>query len=87
MAVSCRIWYNVVSYLFVGCSRSITSVGGERESCYDTDYITCVSVWRGFLFLLVLRIVCVISSWHSLCLPYDFFLYKNYSYIVNDLND
>ena len=31
-----------------------------------------VSVRRGFLFLLVLGIGCVILLWHSLGLPYDY---------------
>ena len=45
----------------------ITSVGEERAifllffSCNNV-----VSVWRGFLFLLVLVIGCVILLWHSI---------------------
>ena len=32
-----------------------------------------VSVWRGFLFLRVLGMGYVISLWHSLSLPYNYF--------------
>ena len=34
-----------------------------------------VSVWRGFLFLLVLGMGFVILLWHSLSLPYNNFEY------------
>ena len=30
VGVSCRILYSIVSYLYVSCSGSITSVGEER---------------------------------------------------------
>ena len=32
-----------------------------------------VSVWKGFLFLLVLGMGCAIILWHSLGLPYIYF--------------
>ena len=32
--VSCRILYSIVSYLYVDCSGSITSVGEERAYLY-----------------------------------------------------
>ena len=35
-----------------------------------------VSVWRGFLFLWVLGMGYVILLWHSLSLPYNYFLYS-----------
>ena len=51
---------------------------GKREliclllfTCY---YV--VSVWRGFLFLWVLGMGYVILLWHSLSLPYNYFVYK-----------
>ena len=34
-----------------------------------------VSVRRGFLFLLVLGIGCVILLWHSMGLPYNYFIF------------
>ena len=36
IGVACRISYSIVSYLYVRCSESITSVGEERELvlCY-----------------------------------------------------
>ena len=57
----------------VNLSGSITWVGEERTffllsfTCY---YV--VSVRKGFLFLLVLGIGCVILLWHFLCLPYNY---------------
>ena len=50
------------SSLYVSCSRLITSVGKKRELIslvlFTRNYV--VSVWRGFLFLLVLGMGCVI---------------------------
>ena len=49
----------------------INYLGWGRESYFFLISITgnyMVSVWRGFLFLLVLKIGCVILLWHSLCL-------------------
>ena len=67
---SCRYLYSkIVSYLKVNCSRSITSVLFFLLS-FSRNYV--VSVKRGFLFLLVLGIGCVISLWLSLCIPYYF---------------
>ena len=40
--------------------------------------VTCnyvVSVWRGFLFLWMLGMGYVILLWHSLSLPYNYFVY------------
>ena len=49
---------------------------GKRELIclllFTCNYV--VSVWRGFLFLLVLGMGCVIKLWHSLGLPYNYFL-------------
>ena len=46
---------------------------GKRELIclllFTCNYV--VSVWRGFLLLLVLRLGCVILLWHSLSLPYE----------------
>ena len=48
---------------------------GKRElfflQCFTCNHV--VSVRRGFLFLLVLGIGCVILLWHSLGLPHDYF--------------
>ena len=41
---------------------------------FTSNYV--VSVRRDFLFFLVLGIGCVILLWHSLCLPYNFFMDK-----------
>ena len=55
---------------------------GKREIIclllFTCNYV--VSVWRGFLFLLVLGIGYVILLWHSLTLPYNI-------YFVNWLGD
>ena len=53
---SCRILYSIVSYLYISCSGSITSVEEERAK-FTCNYV--VSVRRGFLFLLVLGMGCV----------------------------
>ena len=48
--------YSFVVYLYVNGSGSINSVGEERAFClllFTCNYV--VSVWRGFLFLWVLR--------------------------------
>ena len=56
--------------------REITSVGEERELIclllFTCNYV--VFVWRGFFFLLVLGMGYVILLWHSLSLPYNYFL-------------
>ena len=66
----CRNLYSSDVYLYVNGSGSITSVGEERELIclllFTCNYV--VSVWRGFLFLLVLGMGYVILLWHSLSL-------------------
>ena len=75
VGVSCRILYSFVVYLYVSGSGSITLVGEEREliclPLFTCNYV--VSVRRGFLFLWVLGMGCVILLWHSLSLPYNYF--------------
>ena len=72
--VSCRILCSIVSYLYVSCSGSITSVGEERANLSVIVYLLlCGSVRRGFLFLLVLGMGCILLLWHSLGLPYNYF--------------
>ena len=48
---------------------------GKRELIclllFTCNYV--VFVWRGFLFLWVLGMGCVILLWHSLSLPYNYF--------------
>ena len=73
--VSYCISFSIVSYLYVSCSGSITSVGEERAIfllLFAYNYV--YSVGRDFLFLLVLRVGCVILLWHSLGLPYNYFI-------------
>ena len=63
IGVSCRILYSIVSYLNVSCGGSITSVGEERA--YFSAIVYCnyvVSVRKGFLFLFVLGMGCVLNS-------------------------
>ena len=53
---------------------------GKRELIFLLLF-TCnyvVSVWRGFLFLWVLGMGYVILLWHSLNLPYNYFLSQNF---------
>ena len=49
---------------------------GKRELIclllFTCNYV--ISVWRGFLFLWVLGMGYVILSWHSLSLPYNYFV-------------
>ena len=61
---------------------------GKRELIclllFTCNYV--VSVWRGFLFLRVLGMDCVILLWHSLGLPYNYFVaLKNPSFICNQI--
>ena len=66
---SCRISYSSVSYLYVRLP------GLGKGELFFLLSLTCnyvVSVRRGFLFLLVLIIGCVISLWLILCLPYNY---------------
>ena len=75
VGVSYRISCSIVSYLYVSCSGSITLVGEERELIFLLSFIYnyLVSVMRGFLFLLVLGIGCIILLCHALGLPYYLF--------------
>ena len=65
---------SIDSYLYVSCRGSITSVGEERELIcllsFTCNYV--VSVRRGFLFLLVLGMGCIILLWHSPGLLYNY---------------
>ena len=62
VVVLCRILYSFVSYSYVSCSGSITSVGEDR----------LLLIRRGFPFLLVLGMGYVILLLHSLDLPYNY---------------
>ena len=59
---------------------------GKRElSClllFTCNYV--VSVWRGFLLLWVLGMGYVILLWHSLSLPYNYFVVAIFD-IVHDM--
>ena len=75
--VSCHILYSIVSILYVSCSGSISSVEEEGVNLicllsFTFKYV--VSVRRGFLFLLVLGICCVILLWHSLSFLYNYLI-------------
>ena len=73
--MSCRILYSFVYYLNVSCNGSITSVGERKLNCllsFTGNYV--VYVRRGFLFLWVHGVGCVILFWHLLSLPYNYFL-------------
>ena len=64
---SYRLLYSFVSYLYVRCSGSITSVREERANFFR---FCLLSVRRGFSFLMG----CVILLLDSLGLSYDLFL-------------
>ena len=64
VGVSCRILFSVVSYLYVSCSGSITSVGEERAnlSAIVCLYFCCfclerlplpLGAWDGLHYLIV----------------------------------
>ena len=60
VAVSCCMLYFMVSYLYVSCSGSITSVEEERaylSAIFTGNYV--VSVRRGFLFTWALVMGCI----------------------------
>ena len=50
-------------------------VGEERANLSALVYLLlCGFCWRGFLFLWVLEIGYVILMWHSMSLPYKYFV-------------
>ena len=57
---------------------------GKRELIcllsFTCNYV--VFVWRGFLFLWVLGMGYVILLWHSLSLPYNYFLFEKIVILV-----
>ena len=83
VGVSCRILYSIISYLYISCSGSITLVG-DKELIYllsfSCNYV--VSVQRGFLFLWVLGMGCVILLWHTLSHPYNYFGFEDRTLVL-----
>ena len=66
--------YSFVVYLYVNGSGSMTSIGEEGDNLSAIVYLlVCGFGLRGFLFLWVLGMGCVILVWHSLSLPYNYF--------------
>ena len=67
-----------ILFLFIYMSTVVDQLPrlGKRELIclllFIFNYV--VSVWRGFLFLWVLGMVYVILLWHSLSLPYNYFI-------------
>ena len=47
---------------------------------FTCNYV--VFVWRGFLFLWVLGMGYVILLWHSLSLPYNYFIYPSAGHVI-----
>ena len=82
VGVSCRILYSSVSYLYV--TDPLPRLGKRELSCllsFTCNYV--VSVRRGFLFLCVLGMGCVILFWHSQGLPYKYFvLLRNVTWVT-----
>ena len=65
--------YSFIVYLYVKVVDQLPRSGKRELIClllFTCYYV--VSVWRGFLFLLVLEIGYVILFWHSLSLPYNY---------------
>ena len=72
--MSCFAFY---CKLFICNLKRIDYLGLGRLSCFFLLYFPCnyvVSVRRGFVFLLVLGKGCVISLWHSLGFPFNYFV-------------
>ena len=66
--------YFVFCCLLFICKLSVLIISVREEIPFFLQSITCnyvVSVRRGFPFLLVLEIGCVILLWHSLGIPYN----------------
>ena len=64
------------TYLYVSGSGQLPRLGKRELHVICLLLFTCscvVSVRRGFLFLWVLGMGCVILLWHSLSLPYNYF--------------
>ena len=57
---------------------------GKRELIclllFTWNYV--VFVWRSFLFLWVLGMDYVILLWHSLSLPYNYFVYAHFEFSI-----
>ena len=65
------VLYCLVIYMWAVADQ-FPQLGKRELICllsFTCNYV--VSVWRGFLFLWVLWMGCVISLWHSLGLPYN----------------
>ena len=76
--------YSIVSYVLYAVADLLPRLGMRELICLLSFTCNCViSVRRGFLFLLVLWMVCVILLWHSLGLPYNYF---DLSHFVPDLS-
>ena len=61
--------------VYVSCSAPNTSFGESKRELIFLLSFACtyvVSVWRDFLFLLVLGMGCVILLGHSMGLPYNY---------------
>ena len=86
VGVSCGILYSFVCYLYVSGSGLIISVEEERAYLSVIVYLyLCGFCWKGFLFLLVLGMGCVILLWHSPSLPYNYFqIQKLLHFKLND---
>ena len=57
-------YFVIYCYLFICWGRELFFL-----LSFICNYV--VSVLKGFLFLLVLGIGCVVLLWHNLCLPYN----------------
>ena len=74
VGVSFRILYSFVSYLYVTVADQLPWWWERELIClllFTCNYVVCVR--RGFLFLCLLGIGCVILLWYSLGLPYNYF--------------
>ena len=78
VGVSCRMLYSFVGYLYVNGSGSIFSVGEERPNYIILCYYLLVIMWfllKRFTLLLGARDGLRYLLWHTLNLPYNYFVY------------
>ena len=72
------LYFVFYCYLCVSCDGSVTLVGEERAIFLLAFTYYMVSVRRGFLFVLVLGMGCIILLWHSMGRPYNYFKISNF---------
>ena len=79
----------LVSCFYVSCSRSVISVGEEKDNFSFTSLRTVIMwfLFGGvFFFISVLGMDSVILLWHSLCLSYNYYGEEKISNLKPSIN-